>query len=153
MLAILPFQLLRAESKNCHVVERFFQKRGEKEMDWLTVSSCPSVSFDCPQRERERAGVHKWQRKEEKTKESDSFLDLCPILLLADSDSDIRHQSIEREWHSFGSFSWQIQSARGLALCFVSDCDGNGSWKAGKTDQTWSMITNWVINISFLILP
>ena len=73
------------------------KERGER--DGLTDCLLLSIRFLrlSPKRERKRAGVHKWQRKEEKTKESDSFLDLCPILLLADSDSDIRHQSIERE--------------------------------------------------------
>ena len=69
MLAIL---LLGAEGRNCHVVERFFQRRRREknEMDRLSPLSCPSVSFDCPQREEERErGQVYISGREEKTKE------------------------------------------------------------------------------------
>ena len=57
----------QTEGKNCHVVERFFGRRRRRERDGVLLS-CPSVSFDCPQREEREergAGVHKWQRRED----------------------------------------------------------------------------------------
>ena len=123
-----------AEGRNCHVVGRFFQRRRrERRKRWTDcLLACPSVSFDCPQRER-GAGVHKWQRREDERVRTPfwTFVRRLSFWQTPTSDDDRQGGGLGVTDTllvvSVDKYNRQTDWRADSLLC--SDCDGIGSWE------------------------
>ena len=107
MLAILLLGLQRAEVVTWWADS--FREGGGRRMRWTDcLLACPSVSFDCPQRESGGAGVHKWQRREDERVRTPfwTFVRRLSFWQTPTSDDDRpAGRGAGSDRHSFGSFS------------------------------------------------